>query len=484
MYALAIWHSDRQELLLVRDRLGVKPLYYYPLPDRAGVLFGSEPKAILANPLARPQITAEGFAEMLSLASTPGHGVFRGMYAVRPGHIVTVSQAGIRQEPYWRLEARPHTDDLRVTVAHVRELLEDIVDRQLVSDVPLASLLSGGLDSSVLVALALRSAGNLSTFSVNFTGATDDFRTDSLRTELDETYVHKVAAHLGTRHRTVELGAADLMHPRVRTEVLRARDSPASFGDIDSSLHLLLRGTREHATVALSGESADEVFGGYPWIHDPDAIKRDQFPWLSRLALIPENLLTEQFRRDSRFVEYRADAYHQAVAETPRLAGDCAAERRMREISYLHLTRWLPVLLDRKDRLSMAVGLEVRVPYCDHRLVEYVFNVPWAMRTFDGREKSLLRAAAAGLLPQSVLTRRKGPYPTTNDPAYETQLREQAHELLSLADSPALNIVDAARLRDLLRNPFGEFSSWLDRNPLEIALLLAQWFDDYRVELV
>ncbi|NEE55034.1 asparagine synthase, partial [Streptomyces sp. SID8455] len=115
---------------------------------------------------------------------------------------------------------------------------------------------------------------------------------------------------------------------------------------------------------------------------------------------------------------YRAQRYHEAIAEVPRLAGESAADRRMREIGYLHLTRFLPWMLDRKDRASMAVGLEVRVPFCDHRLVEYVFNTPWAMKSFDGREKSLLRAATRDLLPPEIADRVKAPYPTSRDRRY------------------------------------------------------------------
>src|SRR5262249_21257011 len=143
--------------LLIRDRMGIKPLYYAPTPH--GVLFGSEPKAILANPMFTPRISDDDLLELLTMVKTPGHAIFDGMHEVEPGHVVRVSRDGVTDRRYWALTAREHPDDVPTTVRRVRELLEDIVERQLISDVPLCTLLSGGLDSSALTALADRALG-------------------------------------------------------------------------------------------------------------------------------------------------------------------------------------------------------------------------------------------------------------------------------------------------------------------------------------
>jgi asparagine synthase (glutamine-hydrolysing) len=489
MYAFAIWDVRRQELLLVRDRMGIKPLYYYPTPD--GVLFGSEPKAILANPLARREIDADGLREMLAFVKTPEHGIFKGMYEVRPGQLVRVTGEGLTKRRYWQLESHEHTDDVEKTVKTVRGLLDDIVARQLISDVPLCTLLSGGLDSSAVTALAARDLkeqglGKVRSFAVDFAGYTENFRPDASRQTPDAPYVHDLAGHVDADHTDIVLDSAELMDPVVRAAVLRARDLPIGIGDMDTSLYLLFKAIRGHSTVALSGESADEVFGGYQWFHDPEAVGADMFPWLAKGDVTGHAGVDQFFDQDVlRTLDvpgYRLDSYHKALAEVPRLRGETGHERRMREISYLHLTRFVQILLDRKDRMSMAVGLEVRVPFCDHRLVDYVFNAPWAMKTFDGREKSLLRAAVSDVLPESILQRVKSPYPSTQDPSYEKALRVEVQRMLDEDDLPSARLIDVDRARSLLDQPM-DTNQLETRASLERVLQLNAWLKDYKVKV-
>lgn len=505
MFALAIWDTREEELLLVRDRMGVKPLYYQP--TAAGVLFGSEPKAIFANPLAPPVVDADSLRELLSFAKTPGLTAFRDVREVRPGHVLRVRRGGLTERRYWALEARPHTDDLPTTIRTVRDLLEDIIARQLISDVPLCVLLSGGLDSSALTALAQKAlqaerAGPVRSFCVDFVGQAQSFQKDEFhfRDTADAPFVADMAKHARSAHQDIVLAAEQLSDPAVRKTVLGARDFPVTFGDMDASLYLLFRAIREHSTVALSGEAADEVFAGYLWFHSPSMIATETFPWIAFRWEVSEFLASSGLGEPTRSCAwptmlqpgllqrldvdgYVAQRYREALAEVPRLEGESDEERRMREICYLNLTRFVQVLLDRKDRMSMASGLEVRVPFCDHRLVQYVFNTPWSMKSFDGYEKSLLRAACADLLPTSVIERRKSPYPSTQDPAYEKALRGQVAELLERSDSPALALLDVDRARAFAADDPATRDGFT-RVAAEQALLFDGWLGDHGVRLV
>jgi asparagine synthase (glutamine-hydrolysing)/amidotransferase len=487
MYAFAVWDARRDELVMVRDRMGVKPLFYMQTPH--GVLFGSEPKAILANPMAPRRTDADGLCEIFDMVKTPEETVYVGMREVRPGHLVRVNETGLVTQRYWALEARPHEDNLADTIAHTRELLEDIAYRQLIADVPLCTLLSGGLDSSAVTALAAKilGRGQVRSFSVDFTHAEDSFRADAVRGSVDAPFAKELAEFVSSRHTEILLDSANLVDPAVRTAVLAATDRPPAYwGDMWPSLYLLFRAIRMTSTVALSGESADELFGGYRWFHNPNAIKADTFPWLTSgssryfggLGLLDKGLVQKLD-----LPEYRRRRYAEAVAEIPELPGEPDVDRRMREITYLNLTRFVQTLLDRKDLMSMAVGLEVRVPFCDHRLIEYVFNVPWHMKTFDGREKSLLRAATEDLLPTSILERVKTPYPATQDPGYENALRMELRELLADPDAPARPLLDLEKARAVAATESGAVSRAYDRGSLEMALWLNRWLDTNDVML-
>jgi len=486
MYAFAIWDRRTRQLLLVRDRMGIKPLFFHPTPH--GVLFGSEPKAILAHPDVPTVVDIDGMRELFGFVKNPERSIYRGISEVRPGQLVRVDRHGIVKRRYWQLTAQEHTDDLDTTVATVRGLLEDIVRRQLISDVPLCTLLSGGLDSSVITALAARTMdGPVRSFAVDFVGYTENFTPDLLRGTPDAPYVHELAQHVHADHTDIVLSTADLMDPAARATVLRANDDPGRVGDIHTSLYLLFRAIRERSTVALSGESADEVFGGYRQFHEPKVVNADTFPWLAGLgqAGAAGSILSQDFQAALDMKAFRADSYRAGLAEVPHIEGVTGHERRMREISYLYLTRFLPILLDRKDRMSMATGLEVRVPFCDHRLVQYVFNTPWAMKTFDGREKSLLRAATRDVLPESIAQRRKSPYPRTQDPSYEQALRAALGEVLADRDAPVRRLLNVSKAKDLLRRSADPGPTLATaRAGVERVLGLNSWLSTHRVDLL
>ncbi len=485
MYAFAIWDSRDRKLVMIRDRMGIKPFYFYRTSD--GVLFGSEPKAILANPLAKRVVGVDGLRELFVPVKTPKQAIWQGMAEVEPGTIVTVDDRGIRERTYWRLESKLHTDDRDTTVARVRELLDDIVRRQLVADVPECVLLSGGLDSSAITALSARELSEpVRTFAVDFVDQAENFKPSEMRQTMDTPYVHDVAEHVHSDHTDIVLDHNQLSDLDLRRKVVRARDLPLGLGDMDASLYLLFKAIRQQSTVALSGESADEIFGGYRQFHDPRVQQTDAFPWIAigDGPIDPTGeILTPAVRSAVDLDTYMRERYTEAVAEVTRLDDEDDFTHRMRVMNYLHLTRFVRILLDRKDRMSMAVGLEVRVPFCDHRLVEYVYNTPWSQKTYDGREKSLLRGATRDVLPESVVNRVKSPYPSTSDPQYGAAIQAHAKDLYGSGDDLLFSLIDPAKLEHLIGLDPHNLAP-VERTRIERVLDLAVWIEMYKPTIV
>ncbi|MFI8930390.1 asparagine synthase (glutamine-hydrolyzing) [Streptomyces sp. NPDC053474] len=490
MYAFGIWDGRTDRLLLVRDRLGIKPLYYYRTPH--GLLFGSEPKALLAHPSVEAAVDHDGLREIFLGVKTPGAAIWRGMRELRPASLLTLDRRGARERTYWSLTARPHTEDADATTAHVEELLSGSVREQLVADVPRCLLLSGGLDSSAIAGFAADALSGhgerLRTFSVDFQGHTDHFTPDHHNVSPDAPHVREVVKHLDTDHTDIVLDASDLAGPDVRRAAVRARDLPIGRGDMDHSLIQLFTAVREQSTVALSGEGADEMFGGYWWFHDTGLRQAAGFPWLTAAlgqtrqerAFLPKDLAPVLD-----LPGYADHRYREALSATPVLDGESPAQRRSRELLHLHLTRSLTGMLERKDRLSMAVGLEVRVPFCDHRVAEYAFNVPWSLHTAQNREKSVLRAAARHVVPDGVLMRRKSPYPMTQDRHYVPALQRQVREVLADRDHQVFALFDrAAATRAAHVGPTGHPRPQALRAALEKFLDLHTWIDLYGPRLL
>jgi asparagine synthase (glutamine-hydrolysing) len=488
MFAFGVWDGARQELFLARDRLGIKPLFY--AVRGSTLLFASEPKALLAHPAVASEVDDEGLAELLVMGPmrTPGRGVFRGIDELRPAFALRFDRAGAHALRYWQLESRPHVDDLDTTTATIRSLLDDIVRRQLVSDVPICTLLSGGLDSSAVTALAAQTfaregRGRVSTYSVELRDAAHYFVPSDIQPSLDTPWVEKVVSEFGTDHRTITVDTPDLLEHFMAPLV--ARDLP-SAGEMDTSLFLLFREIKKTHSVAVSGESADEVFGGYPWFHSQEAIEADDFPWTLMKGDCVD-FLTPEVAARLRPEEYARARYREAIAETPVLPGEAPRSRRMREILYLNQTRFLLMLLDRKDRMSMANGLEVRVPFCDHRLVQYAWNIPWPMKSWREREKGILRRALQGVLPEDLLWRKKSAYPSMVNPRYAAALKQMLERILADPSAPLRALLDFEKVRASMTAESAENAGPGFLAPSRTWGYLVQlddWLRRYRVRIV
>ena len=485
IFAFAVHNESDNTVFFARDRLGVKPLFYAQRGTK--FYFASEVKGLLSHAEIPPEVDEVGLWQLLYLApvTLPQQSVFRHVKPLLPGHCAVLSQAGFRQKPYWQLQAKECHDDAATAAARVRELLTDATVRQLDSDVPLAVLLSGGLDSSSLAAIAAKDLAargkQLSTYSFEYEGNRESFTPTLFQPAGDDAFAASLAAELGTAH-TVLTAPTDVVAARLLDAVV-ARDLPGQ-ADIDSSLIYYCGEIKKRHTVVLSGECSDEIFGGYPWFYRPEMLSRDFFPWAhdptARAALFDADAV-----RAAEGLSYMREAYRAALSECPTVDGEGESMRVSRRATWLSVRYFMANLLERKDRMSMYTGVEVRVPFADHRILEYVFNVPWEVKLEGGVEKALLRRAMTDLLPPRVLWRKKSPYPKTHHAQYEVLVRELLTRRLQ-QDGFLKNTLDPVRLKALLE---GENSTWFGQlmaRPQLIAWLcqLDFWFEHYGVRLV
>lgn len=488
IFAFAIDDERRGCTFLCRDRFGIKPLFYSMVNGR--LVFGSEIKSLFEYPGLNPILDKTSLCELFGLgpARTAGCGVFQNIQEIKPGYSAVFNREGLRAYPYFELESYEHPDSYKDTVLHVRELLEDTVHRQLVSDVPLCTFLSGGLDSSIITALAAMEYKNqgkiLDTYSFDYKGNDKYFKPNEFQPDADRPWAERMINEFGTNHRFLECDTETLAD-RLYDAVI-AKDLPG-MADVDSSLLHFCSLVKTNHVVALSGECADEIFGGYPWFHKKEAFEGNTFPWSPDLS-IRTSLLKPEILRALSLEDYVNQRYTESVEATPRLPGESAEERRRREISFLNINWFMSTLLDRKDRDSMAAGLEVRVPYADHRLVQYVFNAPWEFKNHNGIAKGLLRDAAKGWLPEDVLMRKKSPYPKTHNPAYEALVRHRLSRVLADPLEPIHMLISDTAAKELLSEKSDYGKPWFGQlmaGPQLMAYLLQInfWLKRYDISI-
>lgn len=486
IYAFAVWEHHTRKLFLARDRMGVKPLFYALHGN--GIIFASEIKTILAHGAIKPVIDREGVGQLLLLGPgrTPGSGVVKNVLELMPGCCGYFSGDRFVWHHYWKLKDREHTETFRQTAEHVRYLVVDAIERQMISDVPIGTFLSGGLDSSLITSVCARKMKEkelqLPTFSVGYDKNDIYFVPGKFQPNSDEQYIDIMSRYLQTKHKSVTLCSAELYDGLFPATA--ARDLPG-MADVDSSLLLFCGEIRKDVKVALSGECADEIFGGYPWYRDPEVQASAGFPW-------SQNIIKRQsFLRDGLFDKNEAlsfvrDRYMHTISGCDILPGASPENRRVKELVNLNIQWFMQTLLDRKDRMSMACSLEVRVPFCDHRIAEYMYGVPWSFKEYQGREKGLLRYAMTDYLPPDVLYRKKSPYPKTYDPMYMTMVANQLKKLHADKSQPIHEILSANAAEQLLisEDPWPWYGQ-LMRTPQTIAYLLQlnNWLEQYHVDI-
>lgn len=458
IFAFAVWDEAARSLFVARDRIGVKP-FYYTLYNGA-LYFASEIKGLLSCGVPA-ELDAEGVREIMLLgpAIPCGSGVFKGVFELKPAECAVYDEHGLRKHIYWDYGCEGGTSESFDEVKeHVRSLVTDAITRQTVSDVPLCTFLSGGLDSSLISSVTARrfaeQGRRLHTFSVEYRDNAKYFKAGKFQPNSDDEYIQIMAKYLGTEHHRVIIDTPELVEALYTST--EARDLPG-MADVDSSLLLFCKKVREFSTVALSGECADEIFGGYPWYRDKDIRMTDGFPW-SQSTAYRAGLTRREFVPNEKAAQEYVYAKYLDTIGRAESEGLPPLEKRMREMMRLNMEWFMQTLLVRKDRMSMYWGLEVRVPFCDHRIVEYLYRVPWEYKDYLGREKGLLREAMSSWLPEEVLWRKKSPYPKTHNPSYTAAVRERLREELSQTRCPVLDILDRGEIERLMQH--GDHVQW------------------------
>lgn len=487
IYAFAVYEQEAERLFLCRDRIGVKPLFLHQYSG--GLVFASEIKAILASGIVTPAVDEQGLYELffLSPARTPGTGVMKGIEELLPGEYAVYESGKLTRRRYYTLTAHPHEDDEQQTIETVRNLLCDAVERQLVSDVPMCFFLSGGLDSSIICQIAANfhkrnNAPRIHTFSVEYRDNQRYFQPGKFQPNADADYIHLMVDSTGSHHHEVILDNEDLFHALYPS--VKARDLPG-YVDIDASLLLFCREIRRDFTVALSGECADELYGGYPWYHDRAILFEHCFPWSReqgvRRQIVKKGLLP-------RGEEYVRQRYLDTIRSVDKLPTDSEVDARMREMFALNFYWFMQCLLERKDRCSMYSGLEVRVPFCDLRLVDYGYNMPWELKAYGGREKGIVRKAFEDVLPRDIVYRKKSPYPKTHNPVYLRLCAERVREITADKSRRINTLVSREGIEDIIEHPDALLSPWygqLMRAPQILAYIieLDWWLEHYNVNI-
>ena len=487
IFAFAVFCPQKNELFIARDKMGVKPFFY---AERNGsFIFASELKGLLCHPEIKPEIDKNVVAELLLLGPgrTPGFGVFNDVFELKAGFYGYFTPSGLSLFNYFRLIDTKNTDSVDDAVKKVRFLVTDSIKRQMISDVPIGTFLSGGLDSSIISAVAsnhLAERGErLKTFSLTYKDNQKYFKSSHFQPNSDDDFINIMVKHLGSEHTYVTLDTDDIVNALF--SAVDARDLPG-MADIDSSLLVFCKEIKRHVTVALSGECADEIFGGYPWYRDEKIRSQYGFPW-AQSTEYRESFLHPDLKADICGKDYVNSLYESSILSAHKREGLSPLEQRMREMVHLNQSWFMQTLLDRKDRMSMANGLEVRVPFCDYRIAEYLYSLPWEIKDLRGREKGLLRASMEGILPESILWRKKSPYPKTHNPAYLEAVRGILREILSNKSAPLFELCDYNKVSELLNTERSiPWYGQLMTTPQTIAymIMLNYWLEKFKVKIV
>lgn len=490
IFAFAIWNTKTNELFLARDHFGVKPLFYTIIDDT--FVFSSEIKCLFEFPGVEKIVDEQGISELFGIgpAHTPGTTIFKNIFELRPAHFAIYNNYGLKIERYWKLDSKPHTENLDQTSEHLEKLLKDAITRQLVSDVPLCTFLSGGLDSSIITKFASdyckeNNLPPLDTYSIDYVDNDKNFIKSDFQPNSDNYYIELMNKNLHTNHHNIVIDTPELA--QYLEDAMIARDMPG-MADIDSSLLLFCKNVKNEMTVSLTGECADEIFGGYPWFFREDALNSCTFPWSIAISE-RQKLLNPYIGSKVNLKSYIDFRYNESLNEVEILDSDSNETAQKRKISHLTLNWFMQTLLDRSDRMAMYNGFELRVPFCDYRLAEYVWNIPWEMKALNGREKGLLRHISRKFLPEEIVDRKKSPYPKTHNPTYLAKVKGMLTDIMKNENAPINNLLNRQYILDILETDGTAFTRpWFGQlmtGPQLMAYIIQvnMWLEKYQPKI-
>lgn len=490
IFAFAIFNTKKEELFIARDHFGVKP-FFYTIQNNT-FIFASEIKAIFKFPGVEKIIDSQGISELFGIgpSHTSGTTVFKNIFELKPAHFGVFNKSGLHLTKYWSLKSKEHTDSLGKTCEKIKYFLNDSITSQLVSDKPICTFLSGGLDSSIITKFAAdyyqkEGLPPLDTYSIDYVDNDKNFVKSDFQPNSDNYYIDLMTKNLHTKHHKIIIDTPELASSL--EDAMIARDMPG-MADIDSSLLLFCKNVKNEMTVALTGECADEIFGGYPWFFREDSLNSGTFPWSiaieERQKLLNSDISSKVNLKD--YIDYR---YNESLKEVEILESDSKETAEKRKISYLTLNWFMQTLLDRSDRMAMYNGFELRVPFCDYRLAEYVWNIPWEMKALKGREKGLLRYVCKDFLPDEIVDRKKSPYPKTHNPTYLSKVKIMLSNIMEKSDAPINSLLNRDYILSILESNGEAFSRpWFGQlmtGPQLMAYLcqVNMWLEKYQPKI-
>ncbi len=491
IFSFCIYDYNKNSIFLARDHLGIKPLFYSLTKDGT-LVFASEIKAILKHNEITPILDKEGFMELFALgpAHSPGKTYFKNIYELKAGHYAIFDTNGLFTDKFWDLETKECNDTEEEAISKIHFLLKDSLNRQLVSDVGISSMLSGGIDSSILTKLANDQIKDLTTFSIDFKGNDKNFVANAYQGSKDSDYIKIMREHLSTTNKDIKIDNEYLF--TLLKDAMIARDMPG-MADIDASMFAFCKAIKENGfKVCLSGECSDEIFGGYPWFYKEHLINHIGFPWALSENL-RSNIIRPGILKDNEIQEYVLNARNETLKPVTAIDPNDTYENRYRNINYLTIKWFMNTLVERTDRTSMANSLEVRVPFADYRIFEYVYNLPAKMKLGLNHsdtpiEKYLLREAFKNDIPREVLYRKKSPFPKTYDPHYLNLVETEMLNILNNKKSKINNFINIDFIKDLIyshgeslkENWFGQLMTY----PQTLAYLIQinMWLETYNIE--